>query len=259
MAQVNDKLAITLNLSFPLEDGRTLVQGPLTYQNDGLYTNHNCEFMSDPAFAEAYQLGIHTGHQFREKPEDLHIEWRMHVLLWAASCAQRLEGDFVECGVNTGIYSRAIVHHLSFEKMTDRRFFLLDTYEGIPEAQLTKAELALGMQHMNRRYFDCYERVKQNFADYPNAVIIKGMIPDTLSQVTTQKISYLSIDMNALVPEIAAIEYFWPRMVTGGMVVLDDYGFPNHINQQRAFDDFAQRYDVNILSIPTGQGMIIKG
>jgi hypothetical protein len=253
-----DKLSFTINLSFPLDDGRTLVQGPLTYQTDGLYTNHSCDFLQDPRFQEAYQLGAHTGHKFREKEDDLHIEWRAHVLLWAASQARRLPGDFVECGVNTGIYSRAIMHYLSFEKMTDRKFYLLDTFNGIPEEQLTEGEKAVGMQHMNRRYFDCHELVKKNFADYPNAVIIKGKIPETLEQVTTDKVCYLSIDMNAQVPEIAAMEYFWDRLVPGAMVVLDDYGFPNHVNQKRAFDDFARRYNVDILSVPTGQGMLIK-
>ena len=33
---------------------------------------------------------------------DPKIEWRVHVALWAAKCAVRAEGDFVECGVNHG-------------------------------------------------------------------------------------------------------------------------------------------------------------
>lgn len=258
MAQDDKRVSININLNFPLDDGRTLVKGPLSYEADGLYTINACDFLKDPRFVEAYRLGVNTGHRFRDKPEDLHIEWRVHTILWAASHARKLPGDFVECGVNTGIYSRAIMHHLSFEKMPQRLFYLLDTYNGIPEQQLTAEEKTIGLQVLNRRYFDCHELVKQTFAPYPNARIIKGMIPDTLAQVPSEQVCYLSIDMNATVPEIAALNYFWSRLVRGAVVVLDDYGFPNHFNQKRAFDDWARANDVDILSMPTGQGVILK-
>ena len=100
-------VSFEVKLSFPLPDGRTVVQGPLTYESDGLFTTNRCDFIAEPRFREAYRLGNHTGHKFRENPDDLHIEWRVHVLCWAATQALRQEGDFVECGVNTGIFSRA--------------------------------------------------------------------------------------------------------------------------------------------------------
>jgi len=48
-----------------------------------------------------------------------------------------------------------------------------------------------------------------------------------------RKVSYLSIDMNCVKPEIAAAQFFWDRMVSGGIMVLDDYGFRGHIEQKR--------------------------
>ena len=55
----------------------------------------------------------------------------------------------------------------------------------------------------------------------------------------SDKVAYLSIDMNSTIPEIAAAEYFWPKMVNGGVMILDDYGFSKHTNQKIAFDNFA--------------------
>ena len=46
--------------------------------------------------------------------------------------------------------------------------------------------------------------------------------------------------------------------MSGAAVVLDDYGWEKHIVQKHAFDDFAGRMGVPILSLPTGQGLIIK-
>jgi len=41
-------------------------------------------------------------------------------------------------------------------------------------------------------------------------------------------------------------------------VLLDDYGHSGHEEQKRAFDGFALSKDVKILTLPTGQGLIIK-
>src|SRR5262249_43682694 len=63
---------------------------------------------------------------------------------------------------------------------------------------------------------------------------------------------------NNAAPEIAAAEHFWDRLVSGGIVVLDDYGWTKHINQKHAFDEFANARGVKVLGLPTGQGLIIK-
>lgn len=39
---------VQLSLNFPLPDGRELVQGPLTFNADGLATTHNSDFMKVP-------------------------------------------------------------------------------------------------------------------------------------------------------------------------------------------------------------------
>ena len=64
--------------------------------------------------------------------------------------------------------------------------------------------------------------MRTTFRDFPNVVIVPGMVPETLSSVKAEKICDLSLDMNAAVPEIAAAEYFWPRMSSGAVIVLDD-------------------------------------
>jgi len=98
----------------------------------------------------------------------------------------------------------------------------------------------------------------QTFAAFPGVEIVKGIVPDTLDQVTSDAICYLSLDMNNTAPEIAAAQHFWDRLVSGGMIVLDDYGWRKQINQKIAFDQFAEAHGIKILSLPTGQGLIIK-
>ncbi|MBL8672493.1 MAG: class I SAM-dependent methyltransferase [Alphaproteobacteria bacterium] len=247
---------VPLSVTFPLPDGSTLVPGPLTYNTDGLATQHSAAFAAEPEFAEAYRLGVRTGHNFGD---DLHIEWRVFVACWAAWHASRLDGDFVECGVNTGILSRAVVRYLGDRRFAGRRFYLVDTYAGIPEEQLSAYERTQNLMHYSRLFYrDCYEQVKRTFAPFPFVDVVRGKVPDILPSVAPAKVAYLSIDMNATLPEIAAGEWFWDRLVPGAVVVLDDYGGPSHDEQRRSWDAFTAQRGVKVLALPTGQGLILK-
>ncbi len=64
--------------------------------------------------------------------------------------------------------------------------------------------------------------------------------------------------MNIAAPEVAAIEYFWDKLVTGAPVLLDDYGWQHYALQKRDMDRFAGRNGVKIATLPTGQGLLIK-
>jgi hypothetical protein len=64
--------------------------------------------------------------------------------------------------------------------------------------------------------------------------------------------------MNVTKPEIDAMEYFWDKLVSGAVLIHDDYGFPQHINQKHAVDAFAKQKNVPVLSLPTGQAIIFK-
>ncbi len=246
---------VAVKIRFPLADGRTLVQGPLTYNADGLATQHNADFLNDPRFAVAYKSGMET--IWTRRP-GLDVAFRVYIACWAASHGLNLGGDFVECGVFTGIYSRAIVDYVNFGTL-DRTFYLCDTFDGIPEDQLTEEERRIGLQTMNTKYrIGIFESVQKTFAPFPNVKLIKGPVPDTLEHVKAEKIAYLSIDMNAVYPEISAMEALWDRVVPGAIILLDDYGWARHREQKKAHDDFARKKKVEILTLPTGQGLIIK-
>lgn len=222
-----------------------------TYDQDGLTTVHNCDFLHDEAFQRAYAAGEALGSWFGAQ-----VHWRVHVLLWAAKRAVAVGGDFVECGVHLGGFSRAVVEYVDFGRLTDRTFFLLDSFEGVAKAQLSDEEKERGI--LGYEYANDHEAVVATFARFANVRVIKGTVPDSLSEVRTDKVGFLSIDMNSAVPEIAAAEFFWEKLLPGATVVLDDYGWAMHIVQKHAFDKFAAERDVPILSLPTGQGIIIK-
>lgn len=227
-----------------------LVRGPLTYNQDGLATIHNCDFMENEQFKKAYQLGRQTGSWGK-----LDIHWRAFVACWGANQVKGLDGDFVECGVNRGGLSLTVMEYIQFKSL-QKKFYLLDTFCGLSENHLTEEEKQHGRKAGG--YEECFEEVKRTFRDYKNVILIQGKVPETLSQVTSSKIAYLSIDMNCLVPEIEAIRYFWDKLVRGAFVLLDDYAWVDCFLQKKAFDEFAKEKKIQILPLPTGQGLLFK-
>lgn len=230
--------------------GLKVLWSSLRYQQDGLATEHNADFSRDARFVRAYTLGRATG-SWRGRE----IQWRAYVACWAAEHASRLPGDMVECGVYRGGLSRTVIEYVGFGRLP-KTFFLLDTFCGIPEDRILPEEHRLGRGL--ERYEECYEDVVRTFAHYPNVTIIRGPVPDTLSQVTTERVCYLSLDMNSAAAETAALEHFWDKLVPGAIVLLDDYGFRDYAPQKYAMDAFAAERGISILSLPTGQGLIVK-
>ncbi|HMH03675.1 MAG TPA: class I SAM-dependent methyltransferase [Candidatus Udaeobacter sp.] len=227
------------------------------YDQDGLRSIHNHEFMDDPAFRKAYERGI------RAARDDYRWHWRVHIGLWAAACAARLEGDFVECGVNRGFLASAIMDYLNWDSL-GKHFYLLDTFRGLDERFVSSADRASGAVEKNQKsltsgfYVEGIEEVQANFSQWKNVSLIEGSIPETLPQIRAKKIAYLHLDMNCSMPEIAAIQFVWDRLVPGALVLLDDYAYYGYFSQKLAMDQFAQEKGIKILSLPTGQGLVLK-
>jgi hypothetical protein len=146
-----------------------------------------------------------------------------------------------------------------------KTFYLLDTFRGLDERLISDTEkrgahaLELNEQHLRSGFYVSeVESVKANFAGWKNVRIVQGSIPETLTQVDTMEVAYLHLDMNCCPPEVAAADFFWPRLVPGGFVLLDDYAYSGFRPQKLGMDAFARTKNVQILSLPTGQGLMIR-
>lgn len=235
-----------------------------TFDYDGLRTNPdiilNHGFMKDSAYIKAYRRGLQSCGLNPDGviPYYMEMYWRLHVALWAAGHAQHLPGAFVECGVNRGFLSSAICSFYNWNE-AERDFFLFDTFNGIDESLVVPEEISRGnLPHFRNNYTECYDLVKDNFSEFERIHIVRGSVPSTLATVDIPQVAFLSIDMNNVTPEIAAVNFFWDRLVPGAVVVLDDYGFVGYEVQKREHDRFAREHNISILSLPTGQGMWIK-
>jgi hypothetical protein len=196
---------------------------PFTYQQDGLATIHNADFLNEERFRSAYAAAVEAA------GVDFQKEWRVRVALWAAEQARAVPGDFVECSAQRGFLSRAVMQYLHWEEVP-KTFHLFDTSPG-PCADL---------------------------ATLKNVRVLRGPNPDGLPQIQAAEVAYLSIKLNCVPSEIAVGEHFWPRLSPGGVILLDDYAYAGCASQKRAWDRFAEQRGTPVLGLPTGQGVLIK-
>ena len=144
----------------------------------------------------------------------------------------------------------------------EKTFYLMDTFNGIDKKYLTDEEKKYSIKRNDKDIF--YERkvyfseVQQNFSQWKNIKMILGPIPETLNIINVKKIAYLHIDMNCVIPEVAAFNFFWEHLVLGAFVLFDDYAYKGYELQKNAMDQAAEKKGLKIVSLPTGQGLLVK-
>lgn len=228
------------------------------YAQDGLVTVHSDHFRADPEFRAAYRRGV-----VASSGVDPGFEWRVHIALWAARAALRAKGDFAECGVNAGFISSAIMEGLRWNAI-GRRFYLIDTFAGPVLTQYSRHEVEKGRRMLAEKalkagaYVTDLSRVRANFAEWENAIVVQGSVPEILKKTDIGPVAFVHIDMNCALPERAAFEFFWDLLAPGGVILFDDYAYYGHEEQRQGIDDAARAKGADILSLPTGQGLIIK-
>lgn len=201
----------------------------------------NLSFLDDRALMNSVAK---NGETFIERA----IVWRTAVLVWAARNGLRRSGDFVECGTYKGTTAREICDAIDI-KSTKKKFWLYDVFDW---SEQDKHHYLEGLDA------DLHAKVMRRFADLECVRIIKGYVPESFAQGIPTEISLLHLDMNNAPAEIGALETLWDRVVPGGTVVLDDYGWVQYRPQKLAEDEFFARRGYSVLELPTGQGIVLK-
>lgn len=218
------------------------------YSGDIVSSNANLGFMSEDRFIAAYDGVLKT--DFMRYLGNYDIRWRIHTICWAAEHALKFDGDFVDCGAGFGYFVSSIYAFTNFEKI-NKKYYALDSFKGLSPAYHDKNTFS--------DYGDWYDKFFEQHGTKKNLEIVRGYVPDTLTSINSEKIAFLSVDLNSVQPEIDCLQYLWDRIVPGGIVVLDDYGFPGCEHQRASHNAFAASKSHFILSMPTGQGVLIKG
>ena len=167
-----------------------------------------------------------------------------------ARYAAHLPGDFYECGVYKG--GTAILLGKEAKKQK-KKLQLFDTFAGMPEQTAEHDFYKVG------DFADTsIEAVQARLKEYDNISFNKGFIPDTFAGHEDDRISFAHIDVDQYVSTVNCLEFIYPRLPLGGIIVIDDYGKPGTPGSKRAADAFIQKKGEYLMSLPTGQSFFIK-
>jgi len=174
-------------------------------------------------------------------------QWeRLYVIDQITKYCAKLSGDFVECGTHSG----SSAYFLCANSRT--QVFLFDSWEGLSRP------LPIDGNYWTEGDLDSkMEEAQNTLSDFNNAHFLKGWIPERFSEVSDRKFSFVHIDVDIYEPTLASVTFFWERLSSGGVLICDDYGFNNCVGAKMAIDKFFEGI-ADVISLPTGQGMVIK-
>jgi len=230
----------------------TRAYGGQTFASDMLVSLlKNQTFLWDEAFTAAVQAEA-------QDDWDRAIVWRTHTYVWAGKQALNLDGDFVELGVYRGYSSAVLCRCLDWGKRPEKTLWLYDTFAGLHEGSSTPAERAAhDYGHLDPHQWEA--DVRRRFSAWNrNVFIVRGAVPESLDHDGLRRIALLHIDMNCAAAELAALDRLWDRVVTGGIVLLDDFGWAPQLPQTISQLEFFKERGHDVLELPTGQGMVVK-
>ena len=176
---------------------------------------------------------------------------RCYVLYSLASQAALLGADFAECGVYQGGTALLLSRVLDDR---DATFYLFDSFEGLPKGDHSQDSLNEGMFKATSA-----AAVTELLKDFRgNLEVREGWIPETFSGLEDRRFAFVHIDVDLYQSTLDCLEFFYPRLVGGGVMVFDDYGFPGARGEKEAVDEFFSGRPEVPMALPTGQALVTR-
>lgn len=150
----------------------------------------------------------------KEAPHSLLDTDRIGSIRDLLQSVNNLEGNIAE----VGCYKGGIGHYLNLHS-NGKVIYLFDTFEGIP----MKGKLD---SHVIGDFNDTsFEKVKEHFSDNKNVMVVKGVFPNSAKGIIGkfEQFCFVHLDADQYESTKKSLEYFYPRMVGGGIVVFDDW------------------------------------
>jgi O-methyltransferase len=104
-------------------------------------------------------------------------------------------------------------------------------------------------------YIAGLEYVKKKLSKYSNVRFYKGIFPQIAFPVEKTEFSFVHLDVEIYSSTKDCIEFFYPRMVTGGIIISHGY---HAEGVRKAFDDFLENKSEKIIELPMSQCIIVK-
>jgi hypothetical protein len=177
-------------------------------------------------------------------PDD--YEYRLYLAEWTArQAAKRSRCMFLAIGTATGKHVKRVLERV---KPTNP-YWLVDSWDGRRSA--TDASI----DYPESTDFDA---IRRTFEPYPNVHLLRGLVPDVLSQLPQDRIAFAYFCLGDTDAEIKAFRILLPRIDAGGMMILNGFARRRTSHaQRREFMDIARQCNIEPLVMTSGQALIV--
>ncbi len=187
--------------------------------------------------------------------------YRCHALWRLVEQALPRGGDVLEVGVWRGgtgalLAARTALSDAAAARSTRRTVVLADTFSGVVKAG-PKDDYYKGGEHADTSV----EIVTSLLAELEltNCRIVPGVFPEAADDsIASRRYCFCHIDVDVYQSGRDVLEWVWPRMPVGGIVVFDDYGFWGCEGVTALVNEEYGRPDRVIIHNLNGQAVFVK-
>lgn len=205
------------------------------------------DWMSDEAFNRYLDL---VGEGSSLKSINAGRRWTIYQLI---RLTEAVAGDTAECGVFRGATSYLIASFVE-RSPQPKIHHMFDSFEG-----LSTPGGEDGTHWQLHDLDDSFPSASRVLSGFAKARFYKGWIPTRFPEVTDRTFSFVHIDVDLYQPTRDSIEFFYPRLNPGGILVCDDYGSSVCPGATKAMDEFLRDKPEKMVGLVDCGGFLIKG
>jgi len=187
----------------------------------------------------------------------------LKTLYFDAIYASYLEGNFAECGCWRGGSSYLLANLLK----PNKKLFVLDSFKGLSKptdedfeevSDKIKFSTSEGMFAISK------DKVSSFLSKYGDSVkLIEGFFSDTLvtnidQELSDSVFSLVNIDVDLCEPYRRCIEFFYPRMVSNGIMIFDEYEFHGCPNSTKVINEFLAKINYDAIRHGNRLSVIVR-
>nr|UXE45418.1 hypothetical protein Hi04_10k_c4773_00033 [uncultured bacterium] len=165
---------------------------------------------------------------------------------------ENVRGAVAEVGVFRGMTSKFI--HMCVPKRT---LYLFDTFNGFPASAMAENGVNNpGDEHRFRN--TSVASVRKVVGSSPEIRIRSGVFPESAAGLEHDTFAFVMLDLDIYGPTLAALEFFYPRLIIGGYLFVHDYNSPESGDaMRRALGEFLVDKPEKLVEIPDEWGSAV--
>jgi hypothetical protein len=166
---------------------------------------------------------------------------------------ENIAGDIAEIGVYKGNSAFLLA---KFARLSNKTAFLFDTYKGFNENDVSNSN---GSNINYEEFKDTSLEHVKKFVGETNTVFIEGYFPESLNgtDIAEKQFCLVHIDCDLEKPVVSSLEYFYPKLSSGGFIIMHDYSSLYWSGARKGIQEFFSDKKEKIIPIPDKSGTAV--